>query len=173
MIAPLGRVAVTDERTRIRASMLIAFTVGSVCLSLPCAASPPPGDKYWFTRDKPEEGYSVQLNSISPMPGTPLTHGTQVHFVLVLSYQLRRASHGRISISFQDEHGNIINPAHEKPAGVGVEAPAGTVTIEQTLQVPKSGSELTLVLSPWRDGTQISHGGALMRYPMSRDRQRG
>lgn len=57
----------------------------------------------WAFNGTPAEGYSIDLVSVDPAPGTPLPAGTSVEFKITVNYSMSISKTGAIVLVFQDE----------------------------------------------------------------------
>ena len=120
----------------------------------------------WAFKGKAADGYSIDLVSVDPTPGTPLSPGSEVAFSVSLSYSISIAPHGRIILVFQDEkNGRVAS----EPAQVSqeVSGPGGTVVLRQTVTIPAHAKELRLFVPLVPDGLTNTSGEVTLRYPIA------
>jgi len=121
----------------------------------------------WAFNNGQGDGYSVKLISVSPEPGTPLVSGKSVTFKATVEYTNTVAPTGFVALVFQTEKG----PA--KPAGAtqvkqDVAEKSGTVTLEETLVIPKKAKELRLFIPVSPEGLKETDGEVLIRWPIKK-----
>jgi hypothetical protein len=115
------------------------------------------------------EGYSLELVSIDPLPGTPLVRGSEVTIVASVTYQMSIAAKGTIVFVPQDEKNRPVGE-NESRAKQDVEAPSGAVTLRQTFVVPSNAKELRLFIPLLPEGLESTTGEITVRYPIVRKR---
>jgi hypothetical protein len=121
----------------------------------------------WAFKGEAAEGYSIDLVSIDPIPGTRLARGSSVAFKLVVSYKNAIAPHGKIILVFQDEeNGKVASNAPQVSADAP--GPEGTASLEQTIIVPAHAKELRLFVPLVPDGLKNTSGELTFRYPIGR-----
>lgn len=67
-------------------------------------------DLPWALNGTPAEGYSINLVSVDPAPGTQLLAGTSVEFKITVSYSMSVSKTGAIVLVFQDEKDRCAKP---------------------------------------------------------------
>jgi len=72
-------------------------------------------------------GYAIDLVNVTPAPGTTLSAGTSVEFLVRVKYSLWIASNGRIVLVFED--GNNHRADSGPQVTQNVDAPGGEVTL--------------------------------------------
>jgi hypothetical protein len=122
-------------------------------------------DSPWAFKGGAADGYSIDLVSVSPTPGTPLTAGSKVDFRITVSYSLTIAKSGVIVLVFQDEQNRnaqgggpqLIQPVSEA---------SGTVTLTKTITIPDNAKELRLFVPLVPAGVTNTSGEVTIRYPL-------
>jgi hypothetical protein len=113
------------------------------------------------------EGYTIELVSIEPAPGTPLIRGSEVTITASMTYKLTIAPRGTITFVPQDERNRPVGPPDARAQQV-VEAPQGALTLQQTLTIPRNAKELRLFIPLFPDGLTKTTGEITVRYPIGR-----
>ena len=130
--------------------------------SLTIAAEPP---LPWAFKGKSAEGYSIDLVSLAPVPGTPLVRGSSVTFKIAVSYKNVVAPRGKIILVFQDEkNGQVTSGGPQVSADAS--GSEGTASLEQTVTVPAHSNELRLFVPLVPDGLENTSGELTFRYPI-------
>lgn len=118
----------------------------------------------WSFVNGAAEGYSIQLLSAEPSPGTAVTAGQSVEFKVTVSYKLSVADRGAIVLVIQDEDNRSLSPGNRqqsRPVARG----EGTLTLNESFVVPAGGQGSALVhpvgtewsgAYGWRVGTEVS-----------------
>lgn len=112
------------------------------------------------------EGYSIDLESAEPKPGTPLVRGTEVSFRVSVRYALENARHGTIILVFQDSQDASITVDREQ-AAMDVTRGSGTLTLADTIVVPRDANELRLFIPLVPEGMPETTGEITIRYPLT------
>jgi hypothetical protein len=129
--------------------------------SLAVAADPP---LPWAFKGKSAEGYSIDLVSLDPVPGTPLVRGSSVTFKIAVSYK-NVVARGKIILVFQDEkNGQVTSGGPQVSADAS--GSEGTASLEQTVTVPAHSNELRLFVPLVPDGLENTSGELTFRYPI-------
>jgi hypothetical protein len=123
-------------------------------------------DLPWAFKGKPAEGYSIDLVSVDPAPGTPLVAGTSVEFKITVKYSMTIARTGSIALVFQDEKDRSAKSEDAEFVQVAVSEPEGTVTLTDTVTVPKRAKELRLFVPLIPEGLRETSGEVTLRYPV-------
>ena len=124
-------------------------------------------DLPWAFNGPRSEGYSIDLASIEPAPGTPLLTGTSVEFRITLNYSLSISENGSIILVFQDEKNRSAKPDGTQVVQA-VSAPSGSITLTDTVTVPKQAKELRLFVPLVPDGVSETTGEVTIRYPIKK-----
>jgi hypothetical protein len=128
------------------------------------------GPMPWAFVNGSASGYSINLESASPAPGTPLTIGKIVEFKIAVSYQMSIAEKGAILMIVQDETDkNLL--ADKKQPSQSVDRGKGTVTLTQSLVVPAGSSEVRLFMPLVPSGISHTSGELVIRYPVTDPRR--
>ena len=105
-----------------RTISLLALTV--LCMGCPALiASAADAELPWAFKGKAAEGYSIDLVSLDPAPGTVLQTGERVGFKITVSYAMSIAEQGRIVLVFQDENNRQVRSGEQ--VAIGGERPRG------------------------------------------------
>jgi hypothetical protein len=122
-------------------------------------------DRPWVFNAPRAEGYTIDLTSIEPSPGAPLTRGETVTFKATVSYDLQIAPKGTVILVFQDEKNNSLTG--DLPQVMQeVEKGNGTVTLEQSFVIPRRGKEIRLFVPLMPDGIETTTGEVTIRWPI-------
>src|ERR1700685_2326155 len=81
-------------------------------LALPAFAADPALP--WSLVNGAAQGYSIQLVSAEPSPGTAVTVGQTVEFKVTVSYKLSVADKGAIVLVIQDENNKSLSPGNRQ-----------------------------------------------------------
>ena len=143
----------------------LSLVVGAqLCVgSVACGADELP----WAFKGKAADGYSIDLVSVSPAAGTPLTRGSRVEFHITVSYSMTIAKTGVIVLVFQDEKNRGAQgraPQVMQP----VSDASGTVTLTETITVPDDALELRLFVPLVPEGIKNTSGEVTIRYPVEK-----
>lgn len=143
---------------RVAATVAVFFAVQAVA-----------GDKDlpWAFNGARAEGYSIDLVSVEPAPGTPLMAGSSVEFRITLNYSLSVSEKGAIMLVFQDEKDRSAKP-DGTPVVQAVSEREGSVTLTDTVTVPKRAKELRLFVPLVPDGLSETNGEVTIRYPIKK-----
>jgi hypothetical protein len=120
----------------------------------------------WSFVNGSAKGYSIHLESASPVPGTHFHVGETIEFKITVSYRLTIADNGTVVLIFQDENNKSLsagNPQKNLPVPRG----DGTVTLEQSFVVPADGNEVRLFIPLVPNGLKETDGELVLRYPVS------
>jgi hypothetical protein len=121
----------------------------------------------WAFKAEAAEGYSIDLVSVEPKPGTPLVAGSSVEFKVTVSYSMTVANHGAIVLVFQDEE-NLGAKPDEPQVSQEVSGPEGTVSLADKVVVPTNAKELRLFIPLVPDGLSETSGEITLRYPITK-----
>jgi hypothetical protein len=125
-------------------------------------------DLPWAFNGIPAEGYSIELVSVDPAPGTPLLAGTSVEFKITVNYSMSLAEKGAIVLVFQDEKDRSAKSDEIQVVQTAVSEPEGRVTLTDTVVVPKRAKELRLFVPLIPDGLNETNGEVTIRYPIKK-----
>lgn len=120
-----------------------------------------------FNNGDPGEGYSIALESISPAPGTPLVVGQSVPFKVIVRYENKVAPVAQIFLVFQTKNGQVTG-AGGAQVKREVTDKSGTVTLEDTLVIPKKAKELMLFIPVMPEGLKETTGEMVVRWPIKK-----
>ena len=122
----------------------------------------------WAFNGTPAEGYSIDLVSVDPAPGTPLPAGTSVEFKITVNYSMSISKTGAIVLVFQDEKNRSAKSDDAEVVRAAVSEPQGSVTLTDTVAVPKRAKELRLFVPLIPDGLKETNGEVTIRYPIKK-----
>ena len=122
----------------------------------------------WAFNGTPAEGYSIDLVSVDPAPGTPLPAGTSVEFKITVNYSMSISKTGAIVLVFQDEKNRSAKSDDAEVVRAAVSEPQGSVKLTDTVAVPKRAKELRLFVPLIPDGLKETHGEVTIRYPIKK-----
>lgn len=121
----------------------------------------------WAFNGARAEGYSIDLVSVEPAPGTPLISGTTVDFKITLTYAMSVAKKGKVLLVFQDDKDRSAKP--EGPmVSQSVTEPTGTVSLVDKITIPKGAKELRLFVPLAPEGLNETSGEVTIRYPIKK-----
>jgi hypothetical protein len=123
-------------------------------------------DPRWAFNAPRAGGYSINLQSAEPAPGTPLLRGATVPFKATVTYALETAAHGKIVLVFQDESNQAVTGEREQST-VEVVKGSGIVTLADSIVVPSGSNELQLFIPLVPDGLKATTGEITLRYPIT------
>jgi hypothetical protein len=122
----------------------------------------------WSFVNGSAKGYSIQLVSAFPAPGTKVAVGQTLEFKITVSYQLSIADKGSIVLVLQDENNKSL--LTERPQqSQSVNRGKGTITLTQSFVVPSGSSEVRLFVPLVPQGIEHTDGELVLRYPVSND----
>jgi hypothetical protein len=144
--------------------------VAFVMLLGACAASASGADSAlpWSFVNGSAKGYSIQLVSASPVPGTQVTVGQTVNFEVTVSYQLSIAHRGAIILVLQDENGKNLTEGKPQQSR-SVDGGKGTATLAQSFTVPAGVKEVRLFIPLVPQGLEHTDGELVLRYPATHE----
>jgi hypothetical protein len=147
------------------ARMTVAAILLPVAASTVAAAENP---LPWSFVNGSAKGYSIQLVSASPVPGTKVAVGQTVEFKITVSYKLSIADKGSILLVVQDENDkNLLGGAPQQSQSV--HRGKGTVTLTQNFTVPPFADEVRLFIPLVPQGLEHTDGELVLRYPVSNE----
>jgi hypothetical protein len=120
----------------------------------------------WAFNAPRAEGYSINLESAEPAPGTPLLRGATVPFKVTVTYVLNTAAHGKIVLVFQDESNHAVTGERDQST-VKVLKGSGTFTLTDSIVVPSAANEIQLFIPLVPDGLKTTTGEITLRYPIT------
>lgn len=147
----------------VQRGLVIGFLAFAVSVSVAADSSGLP----WVFNAPRAEGYTIDLVSVKPAPGTALDAGQPVDFLVKVKYSLLIASHGTIILVFEDENDHSAKPKGPQIAQK-VDSPSGEVTLKDTITVPTHAKELRLFVPLVPDGISHTTGEVTIRYPIRR-----
>lgn len=124
----------------------------------------------WAFVNGSAKGYSIQLVSAIPSPGSKLAVGQNVEFKITVSYALSIADKGAIVLVIQDENNKNLQP-DEPQQSRSVDRGKGKVTLTQSFTVPSGGHEVRLFMPLVPQGLEHTDGELVLRYPASNEVQ--
>lgn len=122
----------------------------------------------WAFKARPAEGYAIDLVSVHPAPGTPLVAGTSVEFKITVKYSMTIAKTGSIALIFQDEKDRSAKSEDAEFVQMAVSEPEGTMTLTDTVAIPKRAKELRLFVPLFPEGLRETSGEVTIRYPIEK-----
>jgi hypothetical protein len=149
-----------------RFSNTFLLAVALAPLTYPVSASAQ--ESPWSFVNGVAEGYSVQLVSAVPAPGTQVFPGQTLEFEVTVAYQLSIADTGSVLLVVQDE--NNKNLAGEQPQQSRVvKRGRGDVTLTQSFVVPPGANEVRLFIPLVPNGVEHTSGEQVIRYPVGHE----
>jgi hypothetical protein len=122
----------------------------------------------WSFVNGSAKGYSIQLVSASPLPGTRVAAGQTVDFKITVAYQLSMADKGSIVMVVQDENNNNLLESKLQQSQI-VDRGRGKVTMTESFTVPSGIYEVRLFLPLVPQGLEHTDGELVLRYPVSNE----
>jgi len=122
----------------------------------------------WSFVNGSAKGYSIQLVSAVPEPGTAVAVGQTVEFDVTVSYKLSIADKGAVILVVQDENNKSLssgNQQQSQPVARG----DGSLTIKESFVVPQGVREVRLFIPLVPNGLQHTDGELVLRYPVSNE----
>ena len=123
-------------------------------------------DLPWVFNAPRADGYSIDIVSAGPPPGSVLTAGTRVTFVVEVAYTLSITQSGMVVLVFQDERNRSAKPGEPQVAQT-VMAPKGSLKLEDTVVIPEGAEELRLFIPLVPEGLSRTAGQIIIRYPIT------
>jgi hypothetical protein len=146
--------------------MRTRFVLAFVLVASAAVGSAADGPMPWAFVNGSAKGYSIDLVSASPAPGTPLTIGQTVEFKITVSYQLTVADSGAIILVVQDEaNKNLLGTRQQQ--NLAVKRGKGSVTLTDSVTVPAESKEVRLFIPIVPNGISHTSGELLIRYPVA------
>jgi hypothetical protein len=131
--------------------LLVGFTSSGVANELP-----------WAFQNGSAEGYSLELLSAVPTPGTSLCVGEKLTFEVAAKYELSISNEGKVVLVFQDDANNLIGDGAQ--VSVLVKSRDGTVSLSETITVPAT-SEVRVFIPLVPAEMERTEGELVLRYP--------
>jgi hypothetical protein len=122
----------------------------------------------WSFVNGSAKGYSIQLVSASPLPGTRVAAGQTVDFRVTVAYQLSMADKGSIVMVVQDENNKNLLESKLQQSQI-VDRGKGRVTLTESFTVPTGIYEVRLFLPLVPQGLEHTDGELVLRYPVSNE----
>jgi hypothetical protein len=122
----------------------------------------------WSFVNGSAKGYSIQLVSASPLPGTRVAAGQTVEFKVSVAYQLSIADKGSIVLVVQDENNRNLLDSKLQQSQI-VDRGKGKVTLTESFTVPTGIYEVRLFLPLVPQGLEHTDGELVLRYPVSNE----
>jgi hypothetical protein len=122
----------------------------------------------WSFVNGSAKGYSIQLLSASPLPGTRVAAGQTVEFKVTVTYQLSMADKGSIVLVVQDENNKDLLESKLQPSQI-VDRGKGRATLTESFTVPTGIYEVRLFLPLVPQGLEHTEGELVLRYPVSNE----
>jgi hypothetical protein len=143
-----------------RLAVAIAFGIAST-FSLAADEMP------WTFNAKRAEGYTIDLVSVSPEPGTPLVVGSVVDFKVTVRYVNSLSPKAKVVLVFQTEKGSA-KAEGENQVVQEVSEKSGELTLEDKLTVPKKAKQLLLFVPLMPENLDQTDGEIVIRYPIKK-----
>jgi hypothetical protein len=147
------------------ARMTVAAILLSVAASTAVAAE---SALPWSFVNGSAKGYSIELVSASPVPGTKVAVGQTVEFNITVSYKLSLADKGSIVLVVQDENNkNLLagKPQQHQSVGRG----KGSLMLTESFVVPAGSDEVRLFIPLVPQGLEHTDGELVLRYPVNNE----
>jgi hypothetical protein len=110
-------------------------------------------------------GYSLELVSVTPRPGTPLSAGQPVTVTIVARYRLEVAEKGKVVAVLQKADNSPLIP-NRPQAFVEVLKGTGETTLTDTFEVPREIPLLRLLVFLAPEGLSQVSRQRLIEYPV-------
>jgi hypothetical protein len=146
-----------------RIKLLLAAVASLFCIGLAVARDELP----WVFNGQRAVGYTIDLVSVTPEPGTPLVVGQAVDFRVTVRYENKVAPKGNIILVFQTDRGSAKSE-DEAQVSKAVTDQSGTVTLEDRVTIPKKAKELLLFVPLMPEGMSETNGEVTIRYPIKK-----
>jgi hypothetical protein len=143
-----------------RAALSIGFALAS---TMALASDELP----WAFNSKRADGYTIDLVSVTPEPGTPLIVGSTVDFKVTVKYANEIKPEAEVILVFQTDKG-LAKGAGEKQVSQRVTAKSGELTLEDQVTIPKKAKQLYLFVPLRPDGLEVTDGEVVIRYPIKK-----
>jgi hypothetical protein len=143
---------------------VLAFTLAILSFSATSLAQELP----WSFVNGAAEGYSVQLVSAVPAPGTQIFPGQTLEFKVTIAYRLSIADTGSIVLVVQDENNKSLS-GNQPQQNQTVEQGQGTATLTQRFTVPEGANEVRLFFPLVPRGAERTSGELVLRYPVGHE----
>jgi hypothetical protein len=141
-----------------------------VATLLAASATAPARDEMpWTFNGTRAEGYSIDLLSVDPAPGTPLVRGSSVEIKVTAKFAMTIAPEGKVLLVLQDEKNKRVE-ATRTPESAPVSGTAGTITLSATIPVVPKSKELRIFVPLVPKGLQSTDGEIVIRYPIVKKR---
>jgi hypothetical protein len=127
-----------------------------------------PGVAPWAFVNGAGEGYSVQLVSAVPAPGTEIFAGQTLEFKVTIAYRLSMADTGSVVLVVQDENNRSLG-GNQPQQTRSVERGEGEVTLTQTFVVPTDVHEVRLFVPLVPKDVVHTSGELILRYPVGHE----
>lgn len=141
----------------------IALLASAACF----AAAAQDGQTWTFNAPR-GDGYKVDLEAVTPPPGTPLLRGKTVEFEVSVRHRLDIADQGTVALVIQDHQDQSLTAAREQ-VSVTVGKGPGTSSLRDSIVVPESARELVLFIPLVPAGMTETTGEVTIRYPVTSD----
>jgi len=150
--------------TGVRQCSLVLTVLWLLALPAAAAAAALP----WSFVNGSAKGYSIQLLSADPAPGTAVEIGQTVEFKVTVSYELAIADKGVVVFVVQDENDKSLSPGNRQQSQ-SVARGNGTLSIKESFVVPSGVEEIRLFVPLVPNGLQHTDGELVLRYPVSHE----
>jgi hypothetical protein len=120
----------------------------------------------WVKYAPRADGYTIDVVSVQPTPGTRLKAGSAVTFRVKAKYSMSIADRGRVTLVFQV--GNQPVPGTSPQVSQTVQGASGVVELTQVVLVPPGGGNDLLLFVPLNPEGLVRTGGeAIVFYPIN------
>jgi hypothetical protein len=142
---------------------IVCLAVTLVASGLSAAASEAGS---WTFNAPRGEGYTIDLNSVEPKPGTPLVRGATVHFSVSVNYVLENAKNGSVIVVFQDDKDKNVAGDREQLTEK-VKQGSGSLELADSIVIPSAAHELRVFIPLVPEGLKTTTGEITIRYPIT------
>lgn len=143
-----------------RLALAIAFGIASTL-------SPAADEIPWTFNGERAEGYTIDLVSVTPEPGTPLVVGSVVDFKVTVRYVNSVAPKAKVVLVFQTDKGSA-KAEGEKQVVQQVSEKSGELTLEDKVTIPKKAKQLLLFVPLMPENLDVTDGEVVIRYPIKK-----
>ena len=119
----------------------------------------------WAFNGQRAEGYSIDLVSVQPAPGTPLVRGESVEIKLEAKYAMTIKPEGSVFLVIQDDKNERVE-AVKTPASVAVTSGSGSVSLTAKIAAVPKAKEVRVFVPLSPKGLETTYGEIVIRYPI-------
>jgi hypothetical protein len=142
----------------------MALSIGFALVSTLSLAS---DELPWTFNSKRADGYTIDLVSVTPEPGTPLIVGSTVDFKVTVKYANEIKPSADVILVFQTDKGTA-KAEDEKQVSQKVGGKSGELTLEDKVTIPKKAKQLYLFVPLRPEGLEVTDGEVVIRYPIKK-----